>query len=98
MANCSSRHTTSLSRPHDIRHDPEHNPGARWRWGTKYFFDAEFPNGLKIYRMRLAETRNGLRVFGPKDNFGYSVTLPISLADELVVLAKQEAVARYGRS
>ena len=73
-------------------------PARNGAGGTKYFFDAEFPNGLKIYRMRLAETRNGLRVFGPKDNFGYSVTLPISLADELVVLAKQEAVARYGRS
>lgn len=66
--------------------------------GTKYFFDAEFANGVKIYRMRLAETRNGMRVFGPRDQFGYSASFPITLADELVILAQKEAVARYGRS
>lgn len=71
---------------------------ARYGAGTtKYFFDARLPSGVKIYRMRLVETRNGTRVFGPRDGFGYSVSLPIELADQLAALAK-EAVAHYGRS
>ena len=72
---------------------PAHNGAGT----TKYFFDVAFPNGMKVYRMRLVQTRNGTRVFGPRDTFGYSISLPIEVADDLAEIAKKEAVARYGR-
>lgn len=58
-------------------------------------FDAELDNGVKLFRLQLVKTRNGIRVYGPKDEISHAYSLPIELADQLAILAKQsmEAVA-----
>ncbi|PJR88120.1 hypothetical protein CN878_09030 [Ochrobactrum sp. 695/2009] len=62
-------------------------PSRRGEGNTLAWFDAEFPNGLKIYRLKLVETRNGHRVYGPRDHIGQTISLPIELADQLAVFA-----------
>lgn len=62
-------------------------PSRRSEGNTLAWFDAEFPNGVKIYRLKLVETRNGHRVYGPRDYIGQTISLPIELADQLAVLA-----------
>lgn len=58
-------------------------------------FDAELDNGIKLFRLQLVKTRNGIRVYGPKDEVSHAYSLPIELADQLAILARQsmEAVA-----
>ena len=72
-------------------------PSRRSEGNTLSWFDAEFPNGVKIYRLKLVETRNGHRVYGPRDHIGQTISLPIELADQLAVLAVSQwkAVATY---
>lgn len=61
-------------------------PARSGAGNTLAWFDAEFQNGLKIQRLKLVETRNGYRIYGPRDHIGPFVALPISLADEIAEL------------
>ena len=45
--------------------------------------DVRFPNGLFIRDMRLVETRNGIRVYGPKIAGQWVVTIPPAVADDI---------------
>lgn len=61
-------------------------PARHSAGNTLAWFDAEFPNGLKIQRLKLVQTRNGYRIYGPRDHIGPFVALPIPLADEIAEL------------
>ena len=52
-------------------------------------FDVELDNGVKLFRLQLLKTRNGIRVYGPKDEISHAYSLPIELADQLAILAQQ---------
>lgn len=73
------------------------SPARHSAGNVKAFFDVQLDNGLKLFRLRLVRGRNGYRVYGPRDQFGDIVTLPIHLADQLAAIA-QEAVASHDRS
>ncbi|KAB2700287.1 DNA-binding cell septation regulator SpoVG [Ochrobactrum sp. 19YEA23] len=73
------------------------SPARHSAGNVKAYFDVQLDSGLKLYRLRLTQGRNGYRVYGPRDQFGDTVTLPIALADQLAIIAK-EAVASHGRS
>ncbi|QDC00354.1 hypothetical protein [Mesorhizobium sp. 8] len=59
-------------------------PGAR----TRAFIDVKFPDGLFIRDLRLVETRNGIRVYGPTIGDRTIVAIPPAVADAIA-----EAVA-----
>jgi DNA-binding cell septation regulator SpoVG len=59
-------------------------PGAR----TRAHIDVRFPDGLFIRDLRLVETRNGVRVYGPTIGDRTIVALPPAVADKIA-----EAVA-----
>ncbi|MFS2324630.1 MULTISPECIES: hypothetical protein [Brucella] len=66
---------------------------------TRARFDAEFDNGIKIFNLKLVETRNGYRVYTPRDGFGNIVSLPISVADQLIELVMPlGAVVQHART
>lgn len=73
------------------------DPARSGAGNTRAFFDAELPNGVKLYRLRLVQSGNGYRVYGPRDGIGATVTLPLDLADQLAILARfrLEAVAHH---
>ncbi|MFK4823772.1 hypothetical protein ACI0FM_03080 [Paenochrobactrum sp. BZR 588] len=52
-------------------------------------FDVELENGVKLFRLQLVKTRNGTRVYGPKDDVSHAYSLPIELADQLAILAQK---------
>jgi len=59
-------------------------PGAR----TRAYIDVRFPNGLFVRDLRLVETRNGIRIYGPCVGDRTIVAIPPAVADEIA-----EAVA-----
>lgn len=65
-----------------------HGAGNAVAW-----FDVELGNGIRLFRLKLAQTRNGYRVYAPKDAVGHTVSLPIALADQLVELAQHSLKA-----
>lgn len=54
-------------------------PGAR----TRALLDVRFSNGLFIRDLRLVETRNGVRVYGPTIGDRTLVAFPPAVADEI---------------
>jgi len=61
---------------------------ARPGGNTRAFLDVRFPNGIFIRNLRLVETRNGIRVYGPEFNGQRIVAFPPAVADAIA-----EAVA-----
>lgn len=59
-------------------------PGAR----TRAHIDVRFPNGMFVRDLRLVETRNGIRVYGPTIGDRTIVAIPPAVADAIA-----EAVA-----
>lgn len=57
------------------------------------YFDVELGNGIKLFRLKLAQTRNGYRVYAPKDGGGHTCSLPIELADQMSELAQHSLQA-----
>lgn len=55
--------------------------------------DVELDDGVRLYQLKLVQGANGWRVYGPQQNGSTVVTLPLSIADQIV----KEAVARYER-
>jgi DNA-binding cell septation regulator SpoVG len=64
---------------------------ARPGGNTRAFMDVRFPDGLFIRDLRLVETRNGIRVYGPVVGDRTIVALPSAVADRIA-----EAVANVG--
>lgn len=54
-------------------------PGAR----VRAHLDVKFPDGLFIRDLRLVETRNGIRVFGPTIGDRTIVAIPPAMADAI---------------
>ncbi|KAB2684781.1 hypothetical protein [Brucella pseudintermedia] len=61
-------------------------PARSGAGNTLAWFDAEFSNGLKVQRLKLVQTRNGYRIYGPRDHLGQLISMPIPLADEIAEL------------
>ena len=54
-------------------------PGAR----VRAYMDVRFPDGLFIRDLRLVETRNGIRVYGPTIGDRTIVAIPPAMADQI---------------
>lgn len=62
-------------------------PGAR----VRAYMDVRFPDGTHVRDLRLVETRNGIRVFGPTIGDKTIVTFAPAVADAIA-----QAVANVG--
>lgn len=56
---------------------------------TRALFDVELDSGIKLYNLKLTRGSNGLRVYGPRDHNGATITFPIEVANHLATLAQQ---------
>lgn len=54
-------------------------PGER----TRAFMDVRFDNGLFVRDLKLVETRNGIRVYGPTVGDRTIVGIPPAVADDI---------------
>jgi hypothetical protein len=70
----------------DIRPAP---PGAG---STRARFDVEMPDGVRLFDLKLCQTRSGWRVYGPQHFGSAVVTFPPAVADQIITVAR-EAVA-----
>lgn len=56
---------------------------ARPRTRTRAYIDVRFDNGIFVRDLRLVETRNGVRVYGPTIGDRTIVALPPAVADQI---------------
>ncbi len=62
-----------------------HPPGGK----ALACFDVETDNGIRFYELKLTNGPNGLRVYGPRADYGAAVTFPRPVVDNLVALARE---------
>ncbi|MGB3501855.1 MAG: hypothetical protein WBA44_09540 [Mesorhizobium sp.] len=65
---------------------------ARPGGNTRAFMDVRLDDGIFIRNLRLVETRNGVRVYGPEFNGQRIVTLPPAVADAIAEAVAHAAV------